>query len=188
MIISDENGKILRPNFGDPKIVVDRNEPYKATCMHKYLAVRPNSRRVLCRSCKAEVDPFDVLLDLTREWDWCTHFARQQEELEAKIAALKAEESNAKQRLRNVYKKAPEAKTTLYFEEFLRRLNEVQTQQDFWDIRTWQGSFQWLDAEQRATLKEAEILAKRRIEDSNRHRAKRGKRTVTVVGKDSGEE
>jgi len=174
--MSDE--KILRPKFGDPKIMLDRSEPIQQ-CEHKYLFVRRRARLVVCRVCGQPTDPFHVLANLVREWEWATHHAQQADELSAKIEVLKVEEHRLKARVRNGYKNAPEPKSKLFFDELIRRLANVETMHDLWNVDAWERGFTWLDEQQRAAEKEARIAARRRIEDSRRIRG----RNVRLVDK-----
>lgn len=183
--MTDELDNIVRPDFGDPRMVVDRSGG--KFCMHYFVVLKHHSRRVLCRQCKEEVDSFDMLVAIARTWETATWEQKKLAELEASIAELKREESNIKSRLRNAHKGVPESKASLYFEELMRRVAEVNDWHGQRAVAEWAHSFKWLNAEQDAALKAAMVRAQRRIED-NQAKEPRRRRIARVVGKAEGSE
>jgi hypothetical protein len=163
--------KILRPNFGDPKVIVDRNSGH--FCAHEYVQLRMRSRTVLCRVCREPVDAYEVLQRLALRWENCTYEQNKLAELAASIDELKREESNIKARVRNLHKAAPEPKSKLYFEELMRRIAEINDWGGEHDLRSWMSRFKWLDSQQEAALADAMKRARRRIEDNAPKRARR---------------
>jgi hypothetical protein len=182
---SDETDNIVRPDFGDPKVTMDRS--HGNYCSHQFVVLRQRSRTVYCRSCKEAIDPWDVLAGLAMKWEHCTWEQKKIDELEASIVELKREESNIKGRLRNAHKGAPEPKSVLYFEELMRRVAEVSDWEGQRAVDGWAHGFKWLNAEQEVALKDAMIRARRRIEDTIAKHPKR-RRIARVVGKSESEE
>lgn len=170
--MADGESKILRPQFGDPKVVVDRTEPY---CAHEYVALMDRSRTVKCRVCGATIEAFEVLQKLARVWENCTYRAALANEIESRLEQLKVEERNAKARVRGVRKEAPEPKSALFYEELLRRLNAAETMKDIYDTNAWARGFKWLSSEQEAVIKDAYTRAQRRGQDAaGKQRRRRG--------------
>lgn len=176
--MADEDDKIVRPNFGDPKMTVDRTEKY---CSHKFIVVRARSRTVWCRMCKQEIDPFDVVMDMASDWDRATWREREMRELSDKVEQLKTEEANTKARIRNARKQAeqPVEKIELFFNELLRRLNEATTQGQIYDADHWAAAYRWLSPDQQRVIEDAGFRAKQRAEAAARQVTK--KRGVRVI-------
>lgn len=173
---SPENEKVIRPKFGDPKLVIDDTGAF---CMHEFLRLQKRDQSVWCRMCKMEVDAFDVLTKLSREWDWATHFHQKKQELQAQLEELKKEEQLVKARIKNARKGSPEPKSTLYFEEWLRRLEAAQTYSEWSDVGGWAAKFKWLTPEQESAIREANFRAKQRCEANGR---KRGRHVKVIKG------
>lgn len=182
--MSDDDGKIIRPNFGDPKLFLDRTSG--RTCMHEFVAVRTKTRSVVCRSCGEPVEPYDVLFNVARSWESCTYKREELERLQDEVDALKREEQNVKARIRQGYRSGENPKAALFFEEYMRRLNAVESRGDSYELGHWAAAFHWLTPEQESAIKEAEIRANRRIEDTERKTSKRRRRHVRVI--DGGEQ
>lgn len=163
--MSDET--IVRPDFGSPKLVVDNTGAY---CAHEYLQLRVRDEAVICRTCRKEIDAFEVLVRLSRNWDTVTYRSKELHECAKRLEELKHEEQLVKSRIKNALKSAPESKSSLYFEELLRRINAIQTYQDRSEVSRWEEGFKWLSAEQYAVLRDAEFRAKQRIEANGRKR------------------
>lgn len=182
--MADDLDNVVRPDFGDPRMVIDRTGGN--FCQHYFVVLRHHSRTVICRQCKEAVDPFDMLVTIARRWETVTWEEKKLSELEASIAELKREESNIKGRLRNAHKGAPEPKSVLFFEELMRRVAGINNWSDQHDVAMWTQSFKWLNSEQEAALKGAMVRAQRRIED-NKAKEPRRRRVARVVGKTEGE-
>jgi len=176
--IEIKDPKVVYPSFGDPKITVDYTSGPPA-CTHAFVVIRPRDRIVLCRVCRAQVDPFDVLRELAREWDWATHFSQEASERADRVERLKAEEANVKARIRKVYRGAPEPKSLLYYEEVLRRLNAAETFAELQEVRAWAAHFPWLDSKQTEVTKDAMTRAEERV---RRHARKHRRKRLAVVG------
>lgn len=168
--MSEDDSKILRPKFGDPPIVIDHT--VGRTCSHAYVAVCKNARRVKCRVCRENVDPIDILLTLTRDWDWATHHSRQQDEAQKAVDELKKEAQLLKGKIRRARQGGSDEKIAMHFEELMRRVGEIENHSDASKVDQWRHSFQWLNPEQMAALKEALIRAHRRCEDNQRKEGK----------------
>ena len=170
--------RIIRPEFGDPPMTVDRMEP---VCLHKYIVVRPRSRTVWCRSCKSEIDPFDVVEDMAHNWEHATWREREMRELANRVEQLKTEEANTKARIRNARKQAdpPVEKVELYFAEWLRRLNEAADWERVRQADRWAETFSWLSPEMRKQIEDARFRANQRAEAAARTKPKR--RGVRVI-------
>lgn len=176
--MSEQDDKIVRPNFGDPKMTVDRTEPY---CSHKFIAVRARSRTVWCRMCKREIDPFDVVLDVAGDWDMATWREREMRELADRVEQLKTEETNTKSRIRTARKQGeqPVGKVELYFAEWLRRLNAADDMGTVYEADRWAESFNWLTPEMSQQVNDARFRAKQRAEASARRSTRnRGVRVI----------
>ena len=81
-----------------------------AHCNHRRFNLNTESRRVYCRSCKQEIDPFTALLVFTNEWTYYKDtLEREQAELKKtreRLDDLKRQERNAKARLTRAKRKA----------------------------------------------------------------------------------
>lgn len=174
----EDDRKILRPQFGDAKLVVDHTERF---CAHEYLTLRPRSETVICRVCDADIDPFDVLLRMARDWQCVTYRRQELDKLDAQIAELKREETNVKARLRSAHKLgAPDPRTQVVFDETLRRLNEACSRQAIYDAEAFLREFKWLEAAQYKLLADAAFRANQRAEAADRASPRR-KRAVRVI-------
>lgn len=176
--MADDDDKIVRPSFGDPPMVIDHREPI---CLHKYILVRRRARTVWCRSCRQEIDPFDVVLDMAAEWSTATWREREAQELAQRVEQLKTEEANTKARIRNARKQAeqPVEKVELFFNEWFRRLNAVEERQGLYDVDNWVRCYNWITPEMKRQLDDARFRAVQRIEANER--APRRKRGVRVI-------
>ena len=176
--MDDEERKLQRPKFGDPKLVVDRSV---GRCSHEYVRLLHRNKTVFCRTCGEEVDAFDVLERMAREWDWATYHRRQLEEATNALEAVKREESNVKARLRSAHKlAAPEARATVYYDEYLRRLNEAKDSDAIYAAHRWAADFKWLEPQAYVALADAVRRAEFRAEENRRKNNKRG-RSVRVI-------
>lgn len=173
-------GKIIRPNFGDPKLQLDRYGG--SSCAHEFVAVRIRSRTVICRICEEPVDSFDVLQKMALHWERATYFQAELDKISDRTEELKREEANIKARIRAGYRSAENPKAALYFEEYMRRLNTVESYGDSHELGRWDAAFHWLTPEQEAAIKEATIRANRRIEDTARKARKRGRHVKVLEG------
>lgn len=178
-MVSDEP-KILRPAFGDPKVLLDRTAGPKL-CQHTHVSVQARARRVICRMCREQVDPFEVLVTLCCDWEWATHWAQQLDERAARVESLKAEESALKQKIKRAYRAIPEPRSQSYFEEIIRRLNGATTWNDIRQVQVWIAAFPWLDSKQTEIVKDALSRAEQR---EKRHR-KKNRRLKVVTGEES---
>ncbi len=176
--MTEGDDKIIRPNFGDPKMTVDRLEKY---CSHKFITVRPRSRTVLCRMCKQKIDPFDVVLDMASDWDMATWREREMRELGERVEQLKTEEANTKARIRSARKQTeqPTEKIDVFFAEMLRRINAAQNQSEIYAAEGWAKNYNWLSSEQTKTIRDAVFRARQRAEVNGRASTKR--RGVRVI-------
>jgi len=171
--------RIVRPVFGDPPMTVDRLEPI---CLHKFIVVRPRERTVWCRTCKQEIDPFEVVLDMAHNWEHATWREREMQELAARTEQLKTEEANLKARIRNARKQTdqPVEKIAEYFAEWLRRLNAAETWEELRSADEWAQRFSWLDAAMTKQINDARFRAKQRGESVQRNNTGR-RRAVKVI-------
>ena len=177
--MSDHDGKVARPNFGDPKMTLDHRERF---CGHEYVLLRQYSRTVVCRVCGAKVDPFEVLQDMARVWERVTYHQAELDKLRAETEELKREEQLTKARIRNARKQTEQAgQTEVFFAELLRRINEATTWGQLHDANTWAASFNWLTPEQNKALRDAGFAAKQRAEASARHAPRKSGRAVRVI-------
>lgn len=175
-----DDSNILRPDFGDPKIVIDRRGEY--SCSHNFVQLRKKNRTVVCRQCRMVLDPFDVLEDVAQKWETCTWEEKKISELHASLDELKREEANMKGRIRGARKAAAEPKSVLYFEELMRRVSLINNRNDEREVFSWMQGFRWLNTEQDAALKQALIRAKRRVEDTKAAEPRRPRRVRVVNG------
>jgi hypothetical protein len=177
--------EVIRPNFGDPKLKIDRSSGKR--CSHEYVTLRFTDKRVICRTCNREVDAFDVLKNLAISWEWCTYHGAQLDEQVDKLEELKREEANVKSRLRSAHKLAvPEGRSVVYFDELLRRLNEAESAGAIREAHRWSADFKWLDPLQYEILKGAQLRAERRSEDARRKSNRRNKTIRVLAGGKSG--
>jgi len=179
--IPSDDDNILRPQFGEAKLVVDRKDD--PICLHQYVAIKRNAEIVVCRVCRREVDPFDVLLDMATDWERVTHWERELERLAEREAELKREEANTKSRLRAAHKLgAPHPRAQVFVDEMLRRLSEACDHQAIWDARRFADEFKWLEAEQQKAIADAYFAAEQRAELTARTSPKRKKRIRVIKG------
>lgn len=172
------SGDVVRPKFGDPKLVIDRS---LSRCTHEYLSLRSRNKTVICRGCGEEVEAFDVLEKLARSWDWATYHRKQLEEATNALEAVKREESNVKARLRSAHKlAAPEARATVFYDEYIRRLNEAKDHDAIRAAHRWANEFKWLEPQAYAAIMEATRRAGVRADETRRKTNKRG-RSVRVI-------
>lgn len=171
--MSDE--KIVRPEFGSPKLVVDNTG---AHCAHEFVTLRSRDEAVICRTCNREVSAFAVLVRLSRDWNWATHYHQQATERAERVEELKREEQLVKSRIKSALKSAPESKSSLYFQELLRRTNAIETRSDVSEVDRWEAEFKWLTPEQDRILRDAGFRAKQRIEANFRKAKRRGVKVI----------
>lgn len=178
--MSDDQGKVVRPKFGDPQIVID-SAPSR--CAHQFVMLRSRDKRVFCRACDEEIDAFDLLFKLTREWQWATHHEREVAEATKALEELKREEANVRGRLRTAHKLAvPDARATVFFDEYMRKLNAANDDAELRAAHDWSNEFKWLDPQQYVALREATVRAERRAEDSRRRGSKRNRHIRVING------
>jgi len=176
--VSDDE-TIVYPKFGDPPISIGPDDPKIATCFHNFLYIQQNAERVVCRSCKKVIAPFEVVRRWARTWEHATWLDQQISERQQQLDALKEEEQRVKARLRSGKKGIRPELIDAHFDELLARLAAVQTQTDLWEVERWRTGFNWFTQEQAAALKVATVTAKRRIEDT---RSQKGRsRRVRVI-------
>lgn len=174
--------KIVRPDFGGGARVLETQDDPRPMCMHGYIQLFPRSKRVFCRSCRKELDAFDVLRDLAREWATVTWLNQDQEKLRVKIDELKAEEQRIKARIRNGRNagERPDLIQT-YFTELVARLNAIESHGELYKIDQWRLAFQWLTPEQNVVIKDAAFRAKQRCE-ANARKSRPGRRVRVLDG------
>lgn len=181
MRVFDSEGKILRPNFGDPRVVTDGSYPRQ--CAHKYIVLYVSERKIICRQCKELVDSYRVLSDLAMDWAVATHREQEIADLEAKVEELKREAAAVRAQIRKGYKDGSESKIQLYYEQLLEKVNAATTWSEEHDIQMWVMQFKWLSPEQNAQVKEAVERMKLRIKHSKGRRRRRALQ-VLEGGKD----
>jgi len=171
--------KVIRPQFGDPKLVIDRIRGNY--CRHEYVRLVYHDERVFCRSCNEEVDAFKVLINMAIAWEQVTYHQRELAEVSDRVETLKREESNVKSRLRAAHKlAAPEARSKIFFDEYLRRLNAAGTVSEVRDAHRWAADFKWLDPSHYELLKHATLRAEHRAEEYRQKNSRRN-RAVRVL-------
>lgn len=160
---------VHRPTFGSPRIVSVHSHKQR-TCTHTHVFVIKNRHVVVCRSCGDQVDPFDVLLQLTHEWGWATHWQQKREDDAKEVERLKAEEQRIKARIRNARRKIQGADVDGFVQEYVQRLNDAKTREDLWAAANWADSFSLLNMQQRQLIREARERAELRVKHASRKR------------------
>lgn len=177
--VDGSKGKILRPQFGEARLVSDLSGD--KICAHQFVAVRRHSRVVVCRVCNERVDPFEVLLDMVQDWDRVTHRRQELDQLVERTAELKREEANIKSRLRSAHKLgAPDPRTTVVFDETMRRLNEACSRGAIREAEAFFRDFRRLEPAQYKAVADAAFAANQRAELADRVSPRR-KRAVRVI-------
>ena len=78
-------------------------------CYHRQFNLRTDSRKVICRACGEEVDPFSALMTFSDEWEHYQHglktMADRLERLRAQTKEAERLEKNVKSRLARAKKK-----------------------------------------------------------------------------------
>lgn len=73
-------------------------------CRHRRVELDGQTRKVLCKECGAERDPFDALLTLADKLehykDWGTRYKREAKQAEERLTDLKRQVRNAQAQLR----------------------------------------------------------------------------------------
>lgn len=114
----DEPGKVY-PLFRNAE-EVDREQPVTLNpesrrCTHRTSRLDVNARRVYCRKCNVELDPFTVLDQFAREYEHHREgvetVRRERKRLSAVVEELKREERNVRARIKRREPKNPAAAT-----------------------------------------------------------------------------
>lgn len=105
--MSDEVGQVY-PLFRDSE-EIDREQPVTLNpqgghCLHRTSRLDVDARRVYCRKCNVELDPFTVLNEVAHEYErhrvGVEHAKREHRCLLQAVDELKREERNVKARIR----------------------------------------------------------------------------------------
>jgi hypothetical protein len=70
-------------------------------CLHNGVDINSGNRTATCRKCGAVLDPFDLLVKLTAEWERVRELASLRKRLQAHIEELNRQAANARQRARH---------------------------------------------------------------------------------------
>lgn len=80
-------------------------------CLHKSVELDHDAHRVFCRACKREVDAFDFLAGLAREWEryesWVRSHKRAARHAEDELDNIRRQLRNGKAQLRRLTKRVP---------------------------------------------------------------------------------
>lgn len=95
----------------DPELTVISLDAYRIErntrfCLHKRRIVDTTVRTVTCKACAAVLDPFNELVQIANDHERIvfrfTDLKKKIAELQTRLAALKAEELNARSRVRRL--------------------------------------------------------------------------------------
>jgi hypothetical protein len=80
-------------------------------CAHRSVRLEPTARRVYCRACEREVDPFTALEAFARDYDRHTAaiemLSREEQQRRAGVEELKRERANLQAQVKRLRSKLP---------------------------------------------------------------------------------
>jgi len=83
---------------GDPPVSTRARDPDKRYCRHRSAELDTTARRVYCRACGDELDAFEYLLDLARNWE---RYDRTVKDAKARAKSATKELDDLRRQVRN---------------------------------------------------------------------------------------
>lgn len=110
-------------DIGDLRVARGQTRRPHSACHHVRLSYDPQERRIWCRDCENDVDPFDAFTVLVKHFDGAyKSLLREQEKLEEaktfQLRSLAAREIDKVWRRRNVMPACPSCRSGLFPEDF----------------------------------------------------------------------
>jgi hypothetical protein len=98
---------VLDPEKYAQIIPLTQRRSFGVDCHHQAeREVDHGARRIICKACGRDLDPFDVLQDIAVRWEqrhfWWKQLCADIKEAEARLVALKRDEANTRARIKRL--------------------------------------------------------------------------------------